>query len=58
MGGRFDTSYLVVDMLQGIQHSDKKCAQKRASTRERFKFRSALKKPVTDILIRGRKPWF
>jgi hypothetical protein len=51
-----DTSYLVIDMLQAIKHSDKKRAQKRASTRERFQLCSALKKPVTNILIRGRKP--
>jgi hypothetical protein len=58
VGGQFDTSYLIIDMLQAIKHNDKKRAQKSASTRERFQLCSALKKPVTNILIRGRKPWF
>ena len=57
MGGRFNASYLVVGMLQAIKHSDEKRAQKRASMRERFQLYSALKKPATNILIRGRKPW-
>jgi hypothetical protein len=49
--------YLVIDMLQAIKHNNKNHAQKCASTYEHH-LSSALKKPVTNILICGQKPWF